>query len=129
MTTLRATRQRSAVLAALDSADDFLSAQELHGRLRAGGDSVGLSTVYRTVQALATSGDVDVIVTAEGEARYRSCSSGHHHHLVCRRCGRTVEVRSTAVERWAADLGAEHGFRDVTHTVEVFGVCAPCASA
>ena len=104
-----------------------MSAQELHGRLRAGGDSVGLSTVYRTVQALATAGDVDVIVSAEGEARYRSCSSGHHHHLVCRRCGRAVEVRSTAVERWAADLGAEHGFSDVTHTVEVFGVCAQCA--
>ncbi len=41
MTTLRATRQRSAVLTALDTADDFLSAQELHGQLRAGGDSVG----------------------------------------------------------------------------------------
>ena len=128
MTTLRATRQRSAVLATLDGADDFLSAQELHGRLRAAGDSVGLSTVYRTVQALASAGDVDVIVTAEGEARYRSCSSGHHHHLVCRSCGRTVEVRSTAVERWAVDLGQTHGFSDVTHTVEVFGVCAQCSS-
>ena len=129
MTTLRATRQRSAVLTALDTADDFLSAQELHGQLRAGGDSVGLSTVYRTVQALAASGDVDVIITAEGEARYRSCSSGHHHHLVCRRCGRTVEVRSTSVERWAATLANEHGFTDVTHTVEVFGVCPDCSRA
>jgi len=129
MTTLRATRQRSAVLAALDTADDFLSAQELHGQLRVGGDSVGLSTVYRTVQALAAAGDVDVIITAEGEARYRSCSSGHHHHLVCRRCGRTVEVRSTSVERWAATLANEHGFTDVTHTVEVFGVCPDCSRA
>ena len=129
MTTLRATRQRSAVLTALDTADDFLSAQELHGQLRVGGDSVGLSTVYRTVQALAASGDVDVIITAEGEARYRSCSSGHHHHLVCRRCGRTVEVRSTSVERWAATLANEHGFTDVTHTVEVFGVCPDCSRA
>lgn len=127
MSTLRATRQRTAVLAALDAADDFLSAQDLHGRLRSSGDSVGLSTVYRTVQALAAAGEVDVIVTAEGEARYRSCSSGHHHHLVCRACGRTVEVRSTSVERWAAVLADEHGFTDVTHTVEVFGVCHDCS--
>lgn len=124
---LRATRQRSAILAELDSAAEFVSAQALHARLSETDARVGLSTVYRTLQALAASGEVDVILAADGEAQYRSCSSGHHHHLVCRTCGRTVEVRSTSVERWAAALGAEHGFADVTHTVEVFGVCADCA--
>jgi Fur family ferric uptake transcriptional regulator len=126
-TPIRSTRQRAAVLAVLDEADDFLSAQELHARLRATGRGVGLSTVYRTLQSLATGGDVDVILTAEGESRYRSCSSGHHHHLVCRGCGRTIEVRNTAVERWATEVGAEHGFTDVSHTLEVFGLCPDCA--
>lgn len=115
------------MLAALDGADDFLSAQDLHALLRAAGQSVGLSTVYRTVQALAATGDVDVLVTSEGETRYRSCSSDHHHHLVCRVCGRTVEVRSAGVEAWAARVGREHGFVDVTHTLEVFGVCPACS--
>lgn len=124
---IRTTRQRAAVLAILDEADDFLSAQDLHARLRASGRSVGLSTVYRTLQALATSSDVDVILSAEGEARYRSCSTGHHHHLVCRSCGRTLEVRNPSVERWAASVAAEHGFHDVTHTLEVFGLCPDCA--
>ena len=124
---VRQTRQRSSVLALLDAADDFLSAQELHSRLRAGGQSVGLSTVYRTLQALAAAGEVDVLVAADGEARYRSCSTGHHHHLVCRSCGRTVEVLNASVERWADAVGREHGFTAVTHTLEVFGLCRECS--
>ena len=122
----RATRQRSAVLAELDAADDFVSAQDLHARLRSGQRAVGLSTVYRTLQSLAAAGEVDVLLSAEGEALYRSCSAGHHHHLVCRACGRTVEVRNMAVERWAATVAEQHGFTDVSHTLEVFGVCPSC---
>jgi Fur family transcriptional regulator, ferric uptake regulator len=128
----RTTRQRTAVLALLGEADDFISAQELHARLRTAGDSVGLSTVYRTVQALATAGDVDVILTADGEARYRACAPsrvGHHHHLVCRRCGRTVEVRNPGVERWADNVGRAHGFGEVSHTLEIFGICPACTDA
>ena len=88
----RATKQRAAVAAALDAVEDFRSAQELHDLLRHQGRSVGLTTVYRTLQGLADAGEVDVLRTPDGEAVYRRCSSGHHHHLVCRRCGRTVEV-------------------------------------
>jgi Fur family ferric uptake transcriptional regulator len=124
----RATRQRAAVLAELDSADDFLSAQDLHSRLRAGSRAVGLSTVYRTLQSLAAAGEVDVLLSRDGESLYRSCSSGHHHHLVCRNCGRTVEVRSTSVEQWAATVAGQHGFTDVTHTLEVFGLCPDCSA-
>ncbi|MDP9394535.1 MAG: transcriptional repressor [Actinomycetota bacterium] len=123
----RPTRQRAAVSAALDSVADFRSAQELHELLRRRGDDVGLATVYRTLQALADAGEVDVLRTADGEAVYRRCSSGHHHHLVCRSCGRTVEVEGPTVERWAAKVAADHGFSDVSHTLEVFGTCAECA--
>jgi Fur family ferric uptake transcriptional regulator len=121
------TRQRSAVWAALEEATDFQSAQQLHARLRQGGDGVGLATVYRTLQSLAEDGSVDVLRTAEGEAMYRRCSTGHHHHLTCRRCRRTVEVDSVAVERWARTTAEENGFADVEHVVEVFGTCRDCA--
>jgi len=122
----RPTRQRRAVSAALAEIDDFRSAQDIHEVLRSRGDRVGLSTVYRTLQALADGGQVDVLRIDDGEARYRRCSVGHHHHLVCRRCGRTVEVAGPAVERWAGRVAAEHGFRDISHTLEVFGTCADC---
>jgi len=123
----RPTRQRAAVEAVLAGIDDFLSAQDLHARLRTQGQSVGLATVYRTLQAMATDGDVDMMRTGDGEAVYRRCSSGyHHHHLVCRSCGRTVEVEEPAVERWADKIGAENDFRDVVHTLEIFGTCSDC---
>ena len=125
----RSTKQRSAVSALLDEADSFLSAQDLHARLRDRGEAVGLATVYRALQALVEDGDVDVLRTDDGESIYRRCSTGHHHHLVCRRCGRTVEVEGPTVETWARRVGSEHGFSSVEHVVEVFGVCAPCSAA
>ena len=123
----RATRQRTAVAGALSQATGFRSAQELHDELRRAGASVGLTTVYRTLQALADAGEVDVLRSGDGEARYRACPTvEHHHHLVCRGCGRAEEVAGPAVERWAAAVAEEHGFTDVSHTVEVFGTCASC---
>ncbi|USQ78484.1 Fur family transcriptional regulator [Ornithinimicrobium faecis] len=123
----RPTRQQAAVAAALEDVQDFSSAQELHARLRDAGDSVGLATVYRTLTGMAETGEVDVLRTDEGEAVYRMCSTGHHHHLVCRECGRAVEIEGPAVERWTDQVAAEHGFRDVSHTLEIFGTCADCA--
>lgn len=124
---LRPTRQRAAVSAVLAQVDDFRTAQELHDLLRQRGESVGLTTVYRTLQALADAGQVDVLRTDDGESAYRRCSGRHHHHLVCRRCGRTVEVEQPALERWATQVAAEHGFTEITHTLEIFGVCPDCA--
>lgn len=128
MSTRKPTRQQAAVIAMLDELDDFTSAQELHSQLRAGGETVGLATVYRTLQALAGDGTVDVLRTDDGEAIYRSCSTTHHHHLVCRQCGHTVEVKGLAVEKWADTVSEEHGFRDVTHQLEIFGVCSTCVA-
>ncbi len=124
---VRSTRQRAAVIALLDELSDFRSAQEVHDLLRHRGDRVGLTTVYRSLQLLADSREVDVLRTADGETAYRRCSSGHHHHLVCRGCGRTVEVDGPAVERWADKVAAEHGFTEVGHTVEIVGTCGDCA--
>ena len=122
----RNTRQRGAVAALLDRVDGFHSAQDLHAMLRDKGDRVGLTTVYRTLQAMADDGEVDVMRPPGGEHLYRRCSQGHHHHLVCRSCGRTVEVLGPAVESWAERVAAERGYTDVSHTLEIFGTCASC---
>jgi Fur family transcriptional regulator, ferric uptake regulator len=123
----RLTRQQSAVAEALGGADDFTSAQDLHARLRTNGHKVGLATVYRALQTLAEQGEVDMLRTDDGESVYRRCSTGsHHHHLVCRSCGRTVEVEGPTVERWTRAIAAEHGYDDVSHTLEIFGTCADC---
>jgi Fur family ferric uptake transcriptional regulator len=123
----RNTRQRAAVLDLLAGTDEFRSAQQLHAELRARGSGIGLTTVYRTLQLLAEAGELDQMRMDDGEQRYRRCSrSQHHHHLVCRGCGRTVEVEGPAVERWAEKLASEHGFTQVDHTLEIVGTCADC---
>ena len=125
----RSTRQRQAVLAALDQATSFCTAQELHDVLRHRGEKVGLATVYRSLQLMADAEEVDVIRSDAGEAAYRRCSSKHHHHLVCRLCGRAVEVSGPAVEAWADRVAGQHGFSEVSHTVELSGVCQACSAA
>src|ERR1700680_1118419 len=128
MSRQRITRQQVALEQLLAASTDFRSAQDLHAQLRAGGARVGLTTVYANLRGLAESGAVDTLRTDAGETLFRRCESGaHHHHLVCRECGRTVEVAGPAVERGADAIGAEHGFVGVTHTVEVFGTCPTCA--
>lgn len=116
---------------ALQDAGGFRSAQDVYAALRSAGGSVGLSTVYRHLQSLVNDGVVDVIHTQDGEATYRYCGESgethHHHHLVCRRCGRTEEIEGRAVERWAGEIARAHGYTDVDHTVELFGRCAECS--
>ena len=123
----RSTPQRQAVLDALAGVEDFRSAQEVHELLAARGSGVGLATVYRTLQRLADAGEVDMLRSEDGEAIYRRCSETHHHHLVCRSCGATVEVEGPTVERWTTAMAADHGFTDVSHTLEIFGTCANCS--
>jgi Fur family ferric uptake transcriptional regulator len=120
--------RREDVRAALSDSEGFRSAQDIYADLRSAGSKIGLTTVYRALQSLSESGTVDSLRTDDGESVYRACeTSGHHHHLVCRVCGRTVEVSGPAVERWAEAVATQHGFTGITHTVEVFGTCADCA--
>jgi Fur family transcriptional regulator, ferric uptake regulator len=127
-TGVRSTRQRAAISALLENLDEFRSAQELHDELRRRGEGIGLTTVYRTLQQVAANGLVDTLRTDTGESVYRSCSEHHHHHLVCRTCGSTVEIQGGDVEAWAAEVAREHGFSDVSHTIEIFGICGDCVA-
>src|SRR6202161_498859 len=107
---VRSTRQRAVIPSLLDTLDDFRSAQELHDELRRRGENIGLTTVYRTLQSMATAGMVDTLRTDTGESVYRRCSEHHHHHLVCRSCGSTIEVGGHEVEVWAVQVATKHGF-------------------
>ncbi|MDR1833886.1 MAG: transcriptional repressor [Propionibacteriaceae bacterium] len=125
----RDTRQRRALREKLSGLEAFASAQQLHDAIRADGGKVGLATVYRTLQAMAAAGEVDTVRTADGETLYRKCGTSHHHHIVCRSCGLTVEIDGPGVERWAERAAADHGFTNVQHVVELFGFCADCSPA
>jgi Fur family ferric uptake transcriptional regulator len=114
------------VIGALKRQARFTSAQSVYQLLRKDGESTGLATVYRTLQKAAAKNAVDVLRTDDGEALYRLCETGHHHHLVCTSCGKTIEVEGSSVERWANTVAKNHGFRKVSHVVELSGLCAKC---
>lgn len=123
----RNTKQRAEILTLLDHLDEFRSAQQLHDMLRGRGSTTGLATVYRAVQTLAESGEVDVLRSPEGEAVYRRCARrSHHHHLVCRHCGKAVEIDGPGAEAWAEQVAASYDYSDVEHTIELLGTCAEC---
>lgn len=123
----RNTWQREAVREALGGSEGFVSAQALHSSLHATGSPIGLATVYRALADLATEGEADSL-QQEGESLYRACTPGsHHHHLICRNCGKTVEIEADAVEEWAHKVAADHGFTQPNHVVDVFGFCADCS--
>jgi Fur family ferric uptake transcriptional regulator len=123
----RNTWQREAVREALGSSEGFVSAQSLHSSLRNSGSPIGLATVYRALADLASEGEADSL-QQEGESLFRACTPGsHHHHLICRSCGLTVEIEADAVEQWAQSVATEHGFTQPNHVVDVFGLCAECS--
>ena len=124
---MRGTRQAEALASVLGSLPGFLSAQQIHAELRRRGERIGLTTVYRHLQVLSEDGQLDTIRDSGGETRYRRCrSETHHHHLICRQCGTSVEVEGRPVEQWAEKVAAESGFTAVDHTVELFGLCPRC---
>jgi Fur family ferric uptake transcriptional regulator len=127
--TARTTRQRAAIGAALEGAESFLSAQELFEIMRTRGDKIGLTTIYRNLQSMALKGELDVLRRDDGEAIYRRCDmDAHHHHLVCRKCGFSVELENEDLEQWTRAAALRYDFSDVTHDVELFGICKTCSA-
>ncbi len=124
--TKRNTWQKDAVKHALGEAIGFVSAQQLHLVLRNHGSTIGLATVYRALADLAEAGDADALQSKDGELLYRACTNAHHHHLICRACGKTVEIEADRVESWADEVAKEHGFAQPSHTIDIFGTYSDC---
>lgn len=122
----RNTWQKRAVWDTLTELADFVSAQHLHEQLAAGGKRIGLGTVYRTLSSLVASGDADSL-NSDTETLFRACSTGHHHHLICRNCGKTVEITAEPVEAWAKDVAKRFGYTNPEHLIDIFALCAECS--
>ena len=127
-TSTRRTQQRAAVAELLGTLLRFHTAQEIHSMLVSQGRRVGLATVYRNLLTMTEAGDVDVVRTPDGQLAYRACGSGHHHHLICRACGRTEEVDLAGVEEMLFSAARVRGFSDVAHELEMYGLCETCGT-
>jgi Fe2+ or Zn2+ uptake regulation protein len=119
---VRLTPQREAVLRAIEGERGSFTATEIYDSAREIEPSLGLATVYRTLELLRGAGGVRQL----GGATYVRCHPGHHHHLVCVSCGAVEETELCGAPS-AATLKRRHGFVAETHELDVYGVCASCA--
>ena len=125
----RNTWQKRAIDEILDRSPDFLSAQQVHQSVAESGRTVSLATVYRVLQAQVEDGAVDILALDDGQTLFRKCeTTGHHHHLVCRNCRSTEEIEAPKVEHWADHVGADFGYTEINHTLEIYGLCPQCSN-
>jgi Fur family ferric uptake transcriptional regulator len=122
---VRATRQRLEVLAELARERDDVTAQSLWRRLRERDSRTGLATVYRTLALLSEKGVIDSLSHHGTELCYRLCTDSHHHHLLCSKCHRVVEIEE-CIDGWIDEVTSRHGFVVTDHRVEITGVCGHC---
>jgi len=121
------TRPREWIASILQREPRFLSAAEIHQRLKLAGAPVSLSTVYRTLERLRLKGDVTARTDAEGEATYMLCEPAHHHHhAICSDCGLVEDVDCDAMDQLTDSLRNLHGFELDGHSMEFFGRCRSC---
>jgi Fur family transcriptional regulator, ferric uptake regulator len=122
---VRLTPQRSAILDAVERLPGSFTAVQVYDRARRREPSLGLATVYRTIELLRATGSLRQL-TGAGEGAYVRCHTGHHHHLVCLSCG-AVEDTELCGAPSAATLARRHGFKAETHELDVYGMCRRCA--
>ena len=121
------TRPRELIAGILGREKRFFSAAEIHHRLEETDARVSLSTVYRTLDFLQGKGDVTVRSDPAGEAAYMLCEpERHHHHAICRLCGRVEDVDCAAMDSFTDALRTLHGFQLDGHAMEFFGKCSAC---
>ena len=122
----RITRPRRAVIGALLDDEVHHSPAEVHQRAQARCPTLGLVTVYRTLELLADLGLARRIHTDDGCHGYVSATNGHRHHLVCRRCGAAVEFEGCDLSSLSEQIGRATGYSVDEHLLELVGLCPAC---
>lgn len=122
----RITEPRRAVIRALLEDARYSSPTEVHARARVYDASIGLVTVYRTLELLADLGCVRRIHTEDGCHCYAAAATGHRHHLICRRCGQAVEFEGCDLSLFLNRVSQQTGYTIEDHLLELIGLCDTC---
>ncbi|MDR2844968.1 MAG: transcriptional repressor [Puniceicoccales bacterium] len=126
-TGLRVTTPRKAMLRALTAASGPVSIETLHQSLLPG--VADLVTVYRSVLAFLEAGIVQRHPLENGKSLYCLTDArphSHHHHIICRQCGRMDEIDGCVAEKFET-LARNHGYTQISHVFEIYGVCEKCS--
>ncbi|MEH1781339.1 MAG: Fur family transcriptional regulator [Nostoc sp.] len=119
------TRSQERIFNLLKTVKKGISAQDIYVELRNTNQSMGLATVYRSLDALKLEGMVQVRNLANGEALY-SLAQQDKHHLTCLQCGVSIPIHQCPVHDLEDQLESSHKFKVFYHTLEFFGLCSQC---
>ena len=122
----RMTPQRMMILEAVQSADGHISAEEIYSQVRAKYPHLNISTVYRTLELLKSLRLVTETDLGEGRVRYHSAEKGHHHHLVCQKCGAVFDLNESTLMPLKDALLREYNFMADLRHLAIFGQCLNC---
>jgi Fur family transcriptional regulator, ferric uptake regulator len=122
------TRSQERVLTLLKKLERAISAQDIYVELREGTQSMGLATVYRSLETLKLEGVVQVRTLANGESLYSTVQEDRHH-LTCLQCGDSIPIDQCPVHELEDQLHQSHQFKIFYHTLEFFGLCNQCQVA
>ena len=122
------TRSQDRILDLLKSLNRAISAQDIYVELRSRSESMGLATVYRSLEALKLEGVVQVRTLANGESLYSTVQQDKHH-LTCLQCGASLAIDECPVHQLEHELNDSYQFKIFYHTLEFFGLCTNCQLA
>ena len=111
---------------ALHGVDRHVSAEEIHAQVRAKYPYANISTIYRTLELLKELGLVTEITLGDGCVRYHPSEKGHHHHLVCQKCGKTIDLPEAELISLEGALSRDYKFKANLRHLAIFGLCADC---
>ena len=124
---LRFTAQRRQIVDMFLSTERHLTVQELYDLVRKTDSRIGYATVARTMKVLSESGVCRVVDFGDGLHRFEhKYGHEHHDHLICKECGKFVEIYSERLEELQEHLIKKHGYVQVSHRLDIFGVCPAC---
>lgn len=121
----RITEPRRALLTSMQAMGDHFTAEGL----ATASPGVGRATVFRTLKLLQEVGTVCQVVLDDGTLQYRLTPGGHHHHIVCSRCGAVNDFASCDIQGLLTEIAARTGYAIDAHRLEVYGRCAGCREA
>jgi Fur family transcriptional regulator, ferric uptake regulator len=127
--TTRITGPRRAISALVARRRGHFTANDLLADAAARDVQVGRATVFRTLDLLATRGQLERIDLPSGEHAYVACAPReHHHHVVCRVCGKSADVQDAGLQAVVGEIARRSGYRIESHRLELFGLCGDCAT-
>ncbi len=125
---LKVTQKRDVILRAFAAAEQHVTAEALHDRIKQMGGHVGLATVYRTLKLFCDCGLAEERQFGDGHARYEMvCNAHHHDHLICTQCNAIIEFENDAIEKMQEEVARAHHFTVRSHKLEMYGLCQTCA--